>query len=58
MTHNDRMRLALEAAVALQTVTRWDKGLPVRQAMRAALESAAERLGLKEKREVQAEKAG
>jgi hypothetical protein len=46
MTHNDQMRLALEAKVALTTVRAYLKGASIRPAIEEAIRLGAERLRL------------
>ena len=46
MTHQETLKLAVEAKLALNTVKRWRSGLRVTEANRFALERAAKKLGV------------
>ena len=50
MTSKERFQLVLESDVSLATITRWDRGKAVNQAIDEKLTKAAKKLGLLEKR--------
>lgn len=52
MNHRDRMKVALETGLALQTVTNWDRGKAVTEANDRLLLRVTSELGLGRENEI------